>query len=67
MSQVDAALASRRWHCDRLVQLLTGQNTDGYPVESVSWERAASFYRRLSALSEERAPGRRYQLPTEAE
>jgi formylglycine-generating enzyme required for sulfatase activity len=33
----------------------------------VSWEDAVEFCRKLSALSEERAAGRVYRLPTEAE
>ena len=38
-----------------------------YPVERISWERAVEFCRKLSELPEEKAAGRVYGLPTEAE
>jgi formylglycine-generating enzyme required for sulfatase activity len=46
---------------------LRGQNTSSYPVESVSWNEAAEFCKRMSELPDERASNRHYRLPTEAE
>jgi formylglycine-generating enzyme required for sulfatase activity len=46
---------------------VSGQDTSRFPVETVSWEEAVEFCRKLSAMPGERAAGRVYRLPTEAE
>jgi len=46
---------------------VVGLDTASFPVDNVAWEKATSFCEELSALSEERAAGRVYRLPTEAE
>jgi serine/threonine protein kinase len=42
-------------------------DTSRFPVEMVSWIEATAFCRLLSELPAEKAAGRRYRLPTEAE
>jgi formylglycine-generating enzyme required for sulfatase activity len=42
-------------------------DSSNHPVETVSWEEAVTFCKRLSELPAEKSAGRVYRLPTEAE
>ena len=46
---------------------VSGLETSDCPVESVSWNDAQEFCRKLSALNGEQTSRRQYRLPTEAE
>ncbi len=46
---------------------VAGADTKRFPAEGVSWDAAVAFCARLTELPEEKAAGRKYRLPTEAE
>jgi formylglycine-generating enzyme required for sulfatase activity len=46
---------------------VSGQDTKRFPVENVSWDDAAAFCGKLSNMPEEKAAGRWYRLPSEAQ
>jgi uncharacterized protein (TIGR02996 family) len=48
-------------------QRVVRRQTRSFPVESVSWDDAVTFCKKLSALPAEKWAGRVYRLPTEAE
>lgn len=48
-------------------QVIKDVDSSNHPVDNISHDNAVEFCRRLSALPEEQAAGRRYRLPTEAE
>jgi formylglycine-generating enzyme required for sulfatase activity len=62
--KIDDRLKNER---ENAAKRVAGRDTSRHPVEMVSWDEAMEFCRRLSAMPSERAAGRVYRLPTEAE
>lgn len=48
-------------------ELISGMDTDEFPVENVSWKEANAFCQKLSKLPEEVRAHRKYRLPSEIE
>jgi formylglycine-generating enzyme required for sulfatase activity len=48
-------------------QLIRDRDSSMFPVDSISWEDAVGFCKKLSDLPEEKKAGLIYRLPTEAE
>jgi formylglycine-generating enzyme required for sulfatase activity len=46
---------------------VAGKDTSRHPVETVNWDEAMEFCRKLSAMPAEKTARRVYRLPTEAE
>jgi formylglycine-generating enzyme required for sulfatase activity len=63
MGKNPSACSATGRHKDRVA----GQDTKRFPVEMVSWDDAVEFCTKLSDLPEEKAAGRTYLLPSEAQ
>jgi uncharacterized protein (TIGR02996 family) len=62
-----AAVTRRRPSHFRASRVKSDANHGRFPVDSVSWDAAHEFCRRLTDRKDEKAAGRGYRLPTEAE
>lgn len=65
--QVTGANPSVSWATGKDKDRVAGQDTKRFPVDNVSWDDAVEFCRKLSEMPAERAAGRTYRLPSEAQ
>jgi formylglycine-generating enzyme required for sulfatase activity len=58
---------SRAGVCEAWLKDVCDAELDRFPVESVSWDEARWFLKKLAVLTDETSHGREYRLPSEAQ